>query len=71
MPGRFLQVIWDTADLTWWDFQRRRWKTLWPLVPRISALEVMREYERMIWLCGDLMVIQWGNHLFLSKFMGI
>lgn len=23
------RVIWDTADLTWWDFQRRRWKTLW------------------------------------------
>ncbi|CAK9009198.1 unnamed protein product [Durusdinium trenchii] len=23
------KVIWDTADLTWWDFQRRRWKTLW------------------------------------------
>jgi len=21
--------IWDTADLTWWDLQRRRWSTLW------------------------------------------
>ncbi|CAE8595133.1 unnamed protein product, partial [Polarella glacialis] len=21
--------IWETSDLTWWDFQRRRWKTLW------------------------------------------
>eukprot|EP00930_Biecheleria_cincta_P032493 TRINITY_DN22555_c0_g1_i1.p1 TRINITY_DN22555_c0_g1~~TRINITY_DN22555_c0_g1_i1.p1 ORF type:complete len:1072 (+),score=218.92 TRINITY_DN22555_c0_g1_i1:23-3217(+) len=21
--------IWDTADLSWWDFQRRRWRTLW------------------------------------------
>ncbi|CAK0907194.1 unnamed protein product, partial [Prorocentrum cordatum] len=21
--------VWETADLTWWDFQRRRWRTLW------------------------------------------
>lgn len=21
--------VWQTADLTWWDFQRRRWHTLW------------------------------------------
>lgn len=21
--------VWETADLTWWDFQRRRWQTLW------------------------------------------
>lgn len=25
------KVVWDTADLSWWDFQRRRWKTLWHL----------------------------------------
>ncbi|CAE7383733.1 Adck1 [Symbiodinium sp. CCMP2592] len=23
------KVIWDTADLTWWDFYKRRWTTLW------------------------------------------
>jgi len=21
--------VWETADMTWWDFQRRRWHTLW------------------------------------------
>lgn len=21
--------IWETADLTWWDFQQRRWQALW------------------------------------------
>ncbi|CAJ1387156.1 unnamed protein product [Effrenium voratum] len=32
MPGprdEDKRVIWDTANLSWWDFQRRRWRTLW------------------------------------------
>eukprot|EP00418_Pyrodinium_bahamense_P054576 CAMPEP_0179178038 /NCGR_PEP_ID=MMETSP0796-20121207/88061_1 /TAXON_ID=73915 /ORGANISM="Pyrodinium bahamense, Strain pbaha01" /LENGTH=287 /DNA_ID=CAMNT_0020881611 /DNA_START=102 /DNA_END=962 /DNA_ORIENTATION=+ len=28
-PARTSGPVWETADLTWWDFQRRRWHTLW------------------------------------------
>jgi len=50
-PSRVVErsgPVWETADLTWWDFQKRRWSSLWLMKTVYYRLKrVERETEPM------------------------